>query len=70
MEQPRLLNTAQAAEQLGIHPQTVYNRVNDGSWPCTRFGRKIKFTQAQVDQIIKIQEVAPVTSVPRRRKAS
>lgn len=63
-------SVAEAAAMLAIHRQTLYNRVSAREWPCTRMGRKIRFTPAQLEEILAICEQRPATKTPRRRKAS
>ncbi|MDC3418069.1 helix-turn-helix domain-containing protein [Aquibacillus salsiterrae] len=39
----------EVAEYLGIHTDTVYDLVNEGSFPHLRFGRKILFSKDAID---------------------
>jgi excisionase family DNA binding protein len=64
------LSVAEAAARLGVHPETVYTRIRDKEWPCTRMGRKIRFTPAQLDQILALCEQPAISQrKPRQRKA-
>lgn len=68
--QPETFTVKEAAVKLGVGPDTVYARVNAGDWPHTRLTRKISFTQEQIDTIKRLGAVEPVTTTPRRRRAS
>ena len=65
------MTAATVAAKLEVSTDFVYRRVQSGEWPCTRLGRKVRFTDADVADILDIcRSDAKRTSVPRRRKAS
>ena len=68
-EAPLLLTVAQAAAKLDVSTALVYQRVRDREWPCTRMGRHIKFTSAQITEILRLCEQPILVRVPRRRAA-
>lgn len=69
--QPATYTVPEAAIRLGLHPDSVYARVNSGEWPHTRLTRKISFTEDQIQQILKMGAQAPKPATrPRRRAAS
>ena len=48
-----LVGIPDAAEQLGIHVQTVRRWITDGILPARRFGpKRIKIRQADIDALI------------------
>lgn len=63
------MSAAEVAARLGVNPNYVYDKVRDKVWPCTRLGRKIRFTEADLTDILRIQRVEPVTRTPRKRSA-
>ncbi|MDR6861926.1 helix-turn-helix domain-containing protein [Phycicoccus sp. 3266] len=73
MADKRLLTVAEAAapDQLDCSTDTIYARVRSGEWPHTKHlnGRNIRFTQEQIDAIIRMGAVEPIVQQPRRRKA-
>jgi hypothetical protein len=62
---PTLVDVDQLAEMFQIHPVTVRKRVAAREWPSTRIGRKLVFTQAQVEQIVRLCERPAVEAVRR-----
>ena len=62
-------SVAQAAAKLNISSDMVYQRVAAREWPCTRMGRKIRFTPAQIVAILALCEQPATTRQPRRRSA-
>ena len=60
-ENKRLLTVKELAEMLGLKPQTIYNRMNQGLLPIKRkkIGRLVRFEKRDVDKFIK--------SLPSRR---
>ena len=63
------IDVKEAAKRLGVSPDFVYQRVGAGSWPCTRMGRNIKFTEADLADILRIERVDATRRTPRRRSA-
>ncbi|MDL4839496.1 helix-turn-helix domain-containing protein [Aquibacillus rhizosphaerae] len=43
------------AKYLGVHTDTIYDLVREGSFPHIRFGRKILFSKEAVDNWIREQ---------------
>ena len=68
-ETPLTYSVAQAAAKLDVSADMVYQRVAAREWPCTRMGRKIRFTPAQMTEILRLCEQPAVTRTPRRRSA-
>ncbi|HEX7992356.1 MAG TPA: helix-turn-helix domain-containing protein [Streptosporangiaceae bacterium] len=44
-----LLTIDQVAERLAVSPRTVRRMVNDGSLPCVRVGRQIRFRPKDIE---------------------
>lgn len=63
------IGVAEAARRLDVHPDFVYKRVHAKEWPCTRMGRKIRFTEADLTDILRIQRVDAVSRTTRKRSA-
>ena len=63
----RVYTVEEAAAQLRVSSWTVYQRVKDRLWPCTRMGRKIVFTPEQINEILASCVQPAVTRTPRRR---
>lgn len=42
------LDTAGAAELLGVHPRTIARMANRGELPCTRVGRLLRFERDEL----------------------
>lgn len=42
-EVEKLLNAQDAAKILGMHPNTVYKKVQAGEIPCIKYGTTIRF---------------------------
>jgi excisionase family DNA binding protein len=59
----------QAAAQLDVSADMVYQRIATREWPCTRMGRKIRFTSAQIVEILRVCEQPAVIRRPRKRSA-
>lgn len=55
----RLLTYAEAAEQLAVGERWLRDAVTNRKVPFTRVGRHVRFTQAQVDDIVRAGEVRP-----------
>jgi len=55
------LNTAKAAERLGVTPRTLYRFIDDGQLPAYRFGRVIRLKESEVDDFIERCRIAPGT---------
>jgi hypothetical protein len=72
LSEPLTYNVAQAAAKLGVSAATVRKRVSTTrEWPCTRFGRYIRFTDADITTILAIcQQPAVARKQPRRRNAA
>lgn len=45
----RILNAKEAAEFLGIHISTLYEKIKDGQIPAGRVGRRWKFPQEMLE---------------------
>ncbi|MRH43321.1 helix-turn-helix domain-containing protein [Aquibacillus halophilus] len=50
----------QVAEYLGVHTDTIYDLVREGSFPHIRFGRKILFSMEAIDGWIREKASASV----------
>ncbi|MCZ7629036.1 MAG: helix-turn-helix domain-containing protein [Microthrixaceae bacterium] len=55
------LNTAKAAERLGVTPRTLYRFIDEGQVPAYRFGRVIRLKEHEVDDFIERCRIAPGT---------
>ena len=55
------MNTAKAAERLGVTPRTLYRFIDDGQLPAYRFGRVIRLKESEVDEFIERCRIAPGT---------
>lgn len=55
------LNTAKAAERLGVTPRTLYRFIDEGQVPAYRFGRVIRLKAHEVDDFIERCRIAPGT---------
>lgn len=55
------LNTAKAAERLGVTPRTLYRFIDDGQLPAYRFGRVIRLKETEVDEFIERCRISPGT---------
>lgn len=55
------LNTAKAAERLGVTPRTLYRFIDEGQVPAYRFGRVIRLKEHEVDEFIERCRIAPGT---------
>lgn len=55
------LNTAKAAERLGVTPRTLYRFIDDGQLPAYRFGRVIRLKEHEVEEFIERCRIAPGT---------
>jgi excisionase family DNA binding protein len=53
------LNTAKAAERLGVTPRTLYRFIDEGQVPAYRFGRVIRLKEHEVDDFIERCRIAP-----------
>lgn len=63
------MDATEVAARLGVHPNYVYDKVREKAWPCTRLGRKLRFTEADLADILRIQRVEPVKSSTKKRSA-
>ncbi|MDL4842515.1 helix-turn-helix domain-containing protein [Aquibacillus rhizosphaerae] len=50
------------AKYLGVHTDTIYDLVREGSFPHIRFGRKILFSKDAIDAWIHAQASESVVS--------
>lgn len=48
-----LLTPKQLAAYLNVAPKTVYRHAWDGTWPCMRVGRGLRFVLADVLAVLK-----------------
>lgn len=55
------LNTAKAAERLGVTPRTLYRFIDEGQVSAYRFGRVIRLKEHEVDDFIERCRIAPGT---------
>lgn len=62
-----LLHTPEeAAKRLGLESTNqLYRRTSDGTWPCTPVGGLKKFSESDLEKIIKIQAQGPVRKSSR-----
>ncbi len=66
-----LLSYSDLAERLGVSEHTIRRRVAERTWPCTRIGpRHIRFTEQQVEEILRLSAQPAVERSQRRRRAS
>lgn len=77
MTESPLRNYAEAAEYLRLSASELRRRVSRGEVATVRFGRKVWFTEADLDAFIERQRVTastptalPSTSAPRRHLRS
>ncbi len=67
-----LLTVAQVAAELGVPPSWLSNRVASRTVTCTRLGRHVRFTPAQVQAIVDAAEqpvlAAPAVGLTRRSR--
>lgn len=70
--QKKWYTAQETADILGVSKATVHNKVNERAWPYSMpLSRGVRFTPAQIDQIVAMSEVkAAPPAQPRRRKAS
>lgn len=57
VESGKLLHSPEeAAARLGLESTNqLYRRTSDGTWPCTPIAGLLKFSDADLEQIVKIQ---------------
>lgn len=68
--QPETMSATELAARIGnISADYVYDRVRDKEWPCTRLGRKVRFTEADLADILRICRVDPVRRSTKKRSA-
>ena len=48
-----MMTASDVARHVGVNVRTVYRRVQDGSIPCYRIGRLIRFKQEEVEEALK-----------------
>ena len=58
--QPQALSTAQVAQILGCHENTVRRRVRDGTLRSVRFGRLVLIPRSEVDRLVGDESSAEV----------
>jgi excisionase family DNA binding protein len=61
-------NYEQAAEIMGVSARTLRRLVKAGKVPHRRFGALVKFTQADIDEILAMHRVAPLPRSSRQRR--
>lgn len=73
----KLYTPADLAELFGVTERWIHEWRRTNGWPSVRVGRTIRFTQAQVDEILERHSQAPetpesdpVTLIPGQSKAS
>lgn len=49
----RLLRANEVAEYVGENVRTVYRKAEDGTYPCYRSGRLIRFKMSEIDLAMK-----------------
>lgn len=69
MHQPTTMDAKEAADRLGVNVYYVYGKVRAKEWPCTRLGRKVRFTETDLADILRICRVDPVTRSTKKRSA-
>lgn len=62
---PNLIGVEDLALILHLSERTVRKRVWAGEWPFTRMGRRVLFTEAQVNEIV-AKSAVPARSSRRR----
>lgn len=67
-EQREVFTRDQAAEYLKISVRTVDTMLKEGHLACTRFGRRVRISRAELDRVS--AEGSPVRSRKRRRRDS
>lgn len=63
------MSADEVAQRLGVHPNYVYDKIRDKQWPCTRLGRKVRFTETDLADILRICRVDPVKTSTKKRSA-
>ena len=56
---PQWMGTQEAARYLGVTPRTLYRFINDGSLPAFKMGRVIRLRQADLDDFVEANRIAP-----------
>ncbi len=56
--QPKLLTPRQTASYLNISERKLWNLTNDGSIPCIRIGRAVRYSVSDLDSWIDSQRTA------------
>lgn len=64
---PLLFTPAQAANKLGVRESWLRRRAGQGTIPCTRLGKHLRFSDADLVQIIR-DASAPISSADRWRR--
>ncbi|WP_226036670.1 helix-turn-helix domain-containing protein [Aquibacillus saliphilus] len=54
------ITVKEVAKYLGVHTDTIYDLVREGSFPHIRFGRKILFSKAAIDNWVHEQSSTSV----------
>lgn len=61
-----LYTPEEAAKRLGLESTNqLYRRTSDGTWPCTPVGGLKKFSESDLEKIIKIQAQGPIRKSSR-----
>lgn len=74
MSEPLTLSVAEAAERLGVGHRWLANQARAGHVPCRRLGRRLRFTEADLDAILTASahgapvQANPWKQAPRSRK--
>lgn len=66
---PRLYTTEQAAAQLAISPSFLRRGATAGVLPHTRVGRFIRWSDADLEQVVALGQ-RPVVASPLRRRSA
>lgn len=62
-----LYSPDEAAKSLGLESTNqFYRRTSDGTWPCTPIAGLLKFSKADLEQIVKIQAREAVSKASQR----
>jgi excisionase family DNA binding protein len=59
VDEIRWLNTADAAESLGITSRTLYRLIDEGRLPAYKLGRVIRLMQSDIDGYLESQRIEP-----------
>lgn len=64
----KLISKAEAAEMLGVSPQTLVRLADAGKVPMYRIGGNCKFLESEILNYIRGARVAPSIPTPKRRE--